>query len=73
MWHPLTSNITRYPEQHSDAGRTDMLFAQQWPRSKRSLIPEIVGYHLESEDASMAANWKGRQTLPFTLNPKENQ
>jgi hypothetical protein len=25
-----------------------------------------VGYHLESTDASMSANWYGRKTAPFT-------
>jgi hypothetical protein len=66
MWDPKTSGVTKYPETSTDAGRTDTLFAQLWPRSKRSMIPEIVCYHLESEDASMAKNWNGRCSLPFT-------
>lgn len=47
------------------AGREDTVFSQYWPRRERALIPEIVGYHLESDDASMAANWNGRVTAPF--------
>jgi hypothetical protein len=43
-----------------------MVFAKKWPRAKRALIPEVVGYHLESTDASMSANWYGRKTAPFT-------
>jgi hypothetical protein len=64
MWHASSGRLT-YPEQHSDAGRGDMLFAAQWPRSKRALIPEIIAYHLESEPAPMGANWGGRKTRRF--------
>ena len=65
LWNPKASGIEHYPEGHTDAGREDMLFAKQWPRRKRGFIPEIVGYHLESEDASMSSNWKGRVTSKF--------
>jgi hypothetical protein len=66
MWHPAVSGIRRYPEEHTNAGRGDTIFAQKWPRSRRGFLPEIVAYHLESEDASNAANWNGRTTAPFT-------
>lgn len=65
MWH-TESGIMKYPEQHTDAGRGDMLFALQWPRSRRALIPEVIGYHLESEPVPMGSNWNGRKTKPFT-------
>ena len=65
MWNPSKSGISVYPHQHTDAGRGDMLFAKQWPRSKRALLPEIIGYHLESEPSDMGANWGGRKTAPF--------
>lgn len=65
MWNPKVSGISEYPEGHTDAGREDTLFPMQWKRSERALIPEIVGYHLESDDASNAANWSGRTTAPF--------
>jgi len=65
LWNPEVSKIWHYPRAHSDAGRTDMLFSKQWPRSKRGFIPEIVCYHLESERAGMAANWQGRVTPEF--------
>jgi hypothetical protein len=67
LWHPLASGVLRYPEGHTDAGREDGLFALNWPRSRRHLLAEIVGYHLESTDATMAANWAGRKTAPFSL------
>ena len=66
MWNPAVSGVLRYPEQHTDAGRGDMLFAKEWPRRRRQFIPELIGYHLESLDSSMEANWHGRTTAPFT-------
>jgi len=66
MWRPAVAGIHEYPVNHTDAGRGDMVFAKMWPRAKRALIPEVVGYHLESADASMSANWYGRKTAPFT-------
>lgn len=65
LWHPGASGVATYPEQHDTAGRTDVLFAMQWPRAKRGLIPEVVMYHLESDDAANAANWNGRTTARF--------
>ena len=65
LWHPITSCRHTYPKKHSDAGRTDMLFSKQWPREKRGFLPEIICYHLESEDAGMGTNWSGRKTTKF--------
>lgn len=66
LWNPICSGINHYPQEHGDAGRSDMLFAMQWPRNKRGFIPEIITIHLESEKlVSMGKNWKGRQTRPF--------
>jgi hypothetical protein len=67
LWHPGVSGVRTYPKNHSDAGRTDMLFAKQWPRGKRSLIPEIVCYHLETDDMGMGTNWRGRVTSEFKI------
>ena len=64
-FNPKGSGIERYPEGHTDAGREDMLFAKLWPRSKRHFLPEIVGYHLESDDAAMSVNWAGRKSALF--------
>jgi hypothetical protein len=66
MWNPTVSGISKYPEGHTDAGREDMLFAKQWPRKERHLIPEFVGYHLESDNAGFGSNWNGRKTAPFS-------
>lgn len=64
LWNPKGSGVERYPEGHEDAGREDSLFAMQWPRSKRHLLPEIIGYHLET-DGRMGANWAGRTSPEF--------
>ncbi len=66
LWCPQDSGVKRYPENHSDAGRTDMQFARMWPRARRHLLPELVCYHLESVDSGFQANWNGRVTAPFT-------
>lgn len=73
MWDPKVSGHSKYPEIPTTAGKTDTMFAAQWPRRERALIPEIIGYHLESDDATMGGNWKGRVSSPFThdLNPKQ--
>lgn len=65
LWH--ASAARAYPEGHNNAGREDSLFGKQWPRSKRGFLPEIMAYHLESENAPMAVNWSGRKTKPFQV------
>lgn len=65
LWN-AESGVRDYPEQHTDAGRGDMLFALKWPRSKRHMIPEILCYHLESEAGlPMGINWGSRKTKLF--------
>ncbi len=65
LWNPKGSGINHYPQEHGDAGRSDMLFSMQWPRSKRGFIPEIITIHLESEKCEMGSNWRGRKTQMF--------
>lgn len=64
LWNAASGHI-KYPEQHTDAGRGDMLFALQWPRAKRHMIPEVIGYHIESEQKEMGSDWGGRRSKPF--------
>jgi hypothetical protein len=56
-----------YPEEHTDAGRSDLLFAMRWPRDRRAMLPELIGIHLESMSGMMGANWNGRTTPDFSL------
>jgi hypothetical protein len=65
MWCPSATDTHTYPSQHAAADRTDVLHAKRYPRQDRELLPEIVGIHLESEEAPMGANWSGRQTARF--------
>ena len=66
MWH-ADSKVMKYPEGHTSAGREDSMFAAQWPRRKRGMLSEVIGYHLESEDAPMAVNWNGIKTKKFHI------
>lgn len=64
LWH-RDSGIFKYPEGHTSAGKTDSQFSKLWPRRKRGFLPEIIVYHLESEQAPMSVNWQGRKTKRF--------
>lgn len=66
LWNAASGRL-RYPEGHTNAGREDSLFGASWPRKQRGFLPEVVVYHLESEDAPMAVNWKKRTTRPFAI------
>lgn len=65
LWHPGVSGVRSYPTEHTNAGRSDMFFAGQWPRHRRGMLPELVALHLESEQREQGANWDGRVTQPF--------
>lgn len=65
LWNPGGSGQHCYADGHTDASREDNDFATKWPRSKRGFLPEIIAYHLESEEAPMGVNWKGRKTKRF--------
>lgn len=57
--------VKPYPANHSGACRTDVQFGLRWDRHKRAVIPELIGVHLESENAAKGTNWKGRKTKWF--------
>lgn len=76
MFHPQGSGVSKYPSQHDGADRTDVLFCKKWSRDKRELIPEIVGIHLDSENATVenvGKNWNGRKTTHFGYYPIKNK
>lgn len=70
LWNPKGSWVHCYPEIHGAADRSDVLFAKRWARADRALIPELAVIHLESEECSMGANWKGRRTRRFGPSPQ---
>jgi hypothetical protein len=70
LWHCDASEWRgvkhrRYPERHNDASRCDVQFALQWDRRHRVHLPEVIAVHLESQEAKLGANWKGRTTVKF--------
>ncbi len=72
-WKPLgffqlahKSQFKEYPSNCVGADHCDLVFANQWSREKRILIPEIVGIHLESHDAKWGSNWQGRSTSNYS-------
>jgi hypothetical protein len=71
LWNAKASGVTRYPEDHDDASRTDVLFTAQWWRNKRHLLPEFVVYHLESEQCPPGTNWEGRVSRRWGPIPDE--
>jgi hypothetical protein len=67
LWNPVVSGVSVYPTEHGTADRSDTLFAYNWQRENRHIIPELVCVHLESEDCQMGANWQGRTTKQFAF------
>jgi Glycosyl transferase family 2 len=63
LWHSSVGR--KYPVTAGSAEHSDVVFAIQWPRAQRILMPEFFVYHLESEDAPMGTNWTGRKTKTF--------
>ena len=65
LWHKSAGR--KYPIHQGNAEHTDLLFAVQWPRSNRILLPEVLVAHLDSlpGPAPMGANWNGRTTPIF--------
>jgi hypothetical protein len=69
LWHSSTG--IKYPIYAGSAEHSDVLFAVQWNRHERILLPEFFVYHLESEQVPMGHNWHGRKTKPFKPEPRE--
>ena len=65
LWHK--SQAKRYPINQGNAEHTDVLFAAQWSREDRILLPEILVCHLESNlgPIEMGLNWEGRKSPRF--------
>lgn len=65
-WFEGGKNHMKYPENHTGFSRSDLLFNYQWPRERRSIVPEITLIHLQTDDMkTMGCNWKNRVSQRF--------
>lgn len=62
LWH--SSQKRKYPVVAGSAEHSDVVFACQWPRNKRVLLPEVTCIHLETT-SDMGVNWCGRKSPPW--------
>ncbi len=62
LWHSKMKR--KYPVINGSAEHGDVLFATQWERSNRILLPEFFVMHLESENV-FGMNWNGRKSKHF--------
>ena len=53
-----------YPYSLGTAAHDDVMFAQQWPRANRHLLPSIVVYHLVARAPYYGENWDGKRRQP---------
>ncbi len=60
LWH--ASCQKEYPFSLGSAAHDDVLFASQWPRSHRHLLPTVLLWHLLPERTWLGQNWEGRTT-----------
>ncbi len=70
-WKPLgffqmckREKFDTYPEGSKDASHGDIAFAKLWSRYNRTLIPEMIGIHINTENYH-GNNWQGRKSKPF--------
>jgi hypothetical protein len=69
LWHKSLGK--KYPINQGNAEHTDVLFACQWARRDRVLLPEVLVYHLDSltGPGHFGVNWNGRRTPFFGPKP----
>lgn len=60
LWH--SSCQKDYPWSLGSAAHDDVLFANQWPRHARHLLPTVMLWHLIPEPTRLGQNWEGRKT-----------
>lgn len=64
LWHSTAHK--KYPIVNGSAEHSDVMFAVQFNRPNRVLLPELFVYHLDSEGGgAMGTNWTGRKSKPF--------
>lgn len=72
LWHAAAGNNYNYKV--GSAAGADVIFPAQWPRENRVLLPEVVVYHLDSEEKhGIGTNWKGRKSRHFGPKPVDHK
>jgi hypothetical protein len=61
LWH--ASCQKEYPWSLGSAAHDDVLFAGQWPRSHRHILPTVMLWHLLPEKTHLGQNWEGRKSM----------
>src|SRR3984885_7088204 len=62
LWHCSTQKD--YPWSLGTAQHDDVLFAEQWPRPNRKLLPSVITYHLCAQPPKLGENWDGQRAQP---------
>jgi len=62
LWHASTQKD--YPWSLGTAQHDDVLFAEQWPRPNRKLLPSVITYHLCAQPPKLGENWDGQRAQP---------
>ena len=62
LWHADCQKA--YPFSLGTAAHDDVLFAEQWPRSKRHVLPTVAVVHLCASPPKLSENWDGVRRQP---------
>jgi hypothetical protein len=62
LWH--ASCQKSYPCSLGTAAHDDIMFAAEWPRSRRRLLPTVLCYHLVARTPMWGENWDGDRKQP---------
>ena len=62
MWHADAQKP--YPYSLGEAAHSDIMFAAQWPRDCRTLLPSVICYHLCTRPPKHGENWSGVRQMP---------
>jgi hypothetical protein len=62
LWH--ASAQKPYPYSLGTAAHDDVLFAEQWPRTHRLLLPSVICTHLVTAPPVLGENWDGVRSQP---------
>jgi hypothetical protein len=62
LWHAASQKP--YPYSLGSAAHDDVLFASQWSRKHRHVVPTGLCYHLVSTPPKIGENWDGKRRQP---------